>query len=224
MSARRLVLSLVVLASSAPDVSAQDHLLPERGSLNDNLGLDHAKSLHETLLKDSAFYYRARVVCLPSGKPAWAVTLTREGDDDHPAYSVEYAVLEGRPGEPIKNARVRREKVPLDPEAAEAVQKVWMRMLREVRYPEKAIGGQADGVTYRFSRFVPYPSDDPSVPPGWEAGNIWTPKPMTSPGRLASLGEEMRAYALAKGEERGKLRERIFKEAVSLEADLAKHH
>ena len=199
--------------------------MPERGSLNDDVsGLNYAKSLRETLLKDSAFYYRARVICTPSGEPAWAITLTEEGEDDHRSYFIEYAVFEGGRAVRIEDAPVRRVKAPITLDAAEAVQRVWMRMLREVRYPEKAVGGQADGATYHFSRFVPLTSSDPGAPSGWEAGTIWSPRPTSFPGRLVSLGEAMRGYALARAEERGASQDRIFKQAVGLEAELVKHH
>jgi putative addiction module component (TIGR02574 family) len=217
-----LVLCLAVLATDALDAAAQDHLLPELGSLNDP-GVAHAKSIREVLLKDAAFYYRARVICLPSGTPAWVVTLTRE-QEDPPAYFVEYAVFEhgGGNGVRIEDSRVRKEKVPIDREAAEAIQGAWLKMLRAVRYPEVVVGGGADGITYHFSRFVPHLSGDSLASPGWETGQVWSPKPGSPPGRLASISELMRDYALASKEERAKLRGGILKEAVGLNSDLDK--
>src|SRR5439155_1927129 len=90
---RWLMFAIATIASPSLDASAQDHLVPELGSLND-LGVDYAKSLRDVLLKDAAFHYRARVICLPFGEAVWVVTLTCEGDDP-PAYFVEHAVLEG---------------------------------------------------------------------------------------------------------------------------------
>lgn len=219
MSMRFLVSSLAILAYPALDSRAQDHLLPERGVLNEQLGLDYLKSVRDVLLKDSAPHYRARVVVIPTFQMHWAVTLTYEGDDP-PAYFVEYVVSEGKrsPNE----AGVRKIKAPIDREAAEAVQQVWFRMLREVHYPEKAVGGQADGVTYHFSRFVPYLSEDPKAPPGWEAGQIWTPDPASMPGRLVALSEALRAYASARHKERARLQESISKQANDLLSDLEK--
>jgi hypothetical protein len=212
---RWLILAVAIIASPALDASAQDHLVPELGSLND-LGVDYAKSLRDVLLKDAAFHYRARVICLAFGEPAWVVTLTCDGDGP-PAYFIEHAVLEGR-GK-IENCKVRRGKTPIDREAAEAIQRVWLRMLRAVRHPEVFRTG-ADGVTYHFSRFVPFGDEDPLAPAGRETGQIWSPDPASPSGRLALLGKTMRAYAITQGEKRADLRKRILKEVVGLESDL----
>ena len=61
------------------------------------------------------------------------------------------------------------------------------------------------------------------VPGGWETGQIWTPDPTSQTGRLASLGEAMRDFVMAPQEKRTDLREKIFKEAISLQSDLEKH-
>ena len=212
---RCLMFAIAIIVSPSLDASAQDHLVPELGSLND-LGVDYAKSMRDVLLKDAALHYRARVICLRFGEAAWAVTLTRESDDP-PAYFIEHAVLEGR-GK-IENCRARRTKTPIDREAAEAIQKVWLRMLRAVRHPEVPRIG-ADGVTYHFSRFVPFAEDDPPAPAGRETGQIWTPDPASPPGRLASLSQAMRAYTLTQEAKRANQRERMLKEVVDLQSEL----
>ncbi len=92
-------------------------------------------------------------------------------------------------------------------------------MLRAVRYPD-AFRIRADGVTYHFSRSVGLGGDDPRVVGGWETGQIWTPDPTSLTGRLASLGEAMREFVTVPQEKRADLREKIFKEAISLQSDL----
>jgi hypothetical protein len=160
------------------------------------------------LLKGAAAHYRARVICVPTSRPAWALTLVSE-DDDRPIFFVEYAVLEGRPGSSIKDSDVKTVRAALDREIAESVQDVWLRMLRRVKYSERLMGGGADGVTYHFSRFVPLPQVDRKVSSGWQSGCIWTPEPSSMTGQLAGLGEALKEYAVASSEERLKRREDI---------------
>jgi hypothetical protein len=213
------IFALTILASTACNASAQDRLEPERGSVNEPVplaSLAHYLELHKTLLRDAAFHYRARVVCEPFG-PRWVVTLICE-DRERPAYFVEYAGFEDRKD---GGYRIRKARASLDREAAEAVQEVWLRMLRAVRYPDVPRNG-ADGVTYHFSRFVPLGLDDPLAPGGWEAGQIWTPDPTSTTGRLASIGVAMRDFAMAPPEKRTGLRGRILKQAVALKSDLDK--
>ena len=90
----------------------------------------------------------------------------------------------------------------LDREAAGAIQNVSLRMLCVVRHPDTQRAG-ADGVTYHFSRFVTLGGDDPIVPGGWETGRIWTPDPTSMTGRLATIREAMRGFAMALQEKRG---------------------
>jgi hypothetical protein len=212
------MVAVAILTGSA--VSAQDHLIPEEGSLNDR-GVDHARTLRRAFFKGAELdAYRARVVCVPSFKPAWAATLVCDDQDgDRPAYFILTAELEGQAGVEAERAEVRRAKAPLDRETGEAVQKVWLTMLRGVRHPRHPVAG-ADGVTYHFSRFVKLLSDDPIAPAGWETGQIWTPDPASPPGRLARLADRLRAYAIAPQEERPKIRDGILKEATALQSDL----
>ena len=66
--------------------------------------------------------------------------------------------------------------------------------------------------------------DDPRAPSGWETGQTWTPDPTSPPGRLAALADRLRAYAIAPPGERPKLRDRLLKEAASLQSDLDQRH
>jgi hypothetical protein len=214
-----LTVAAVILTGRA--VSAQDHLIPELGSLND-LGVDLAGHLRRDLFKGAEFdHYRARVVCVPSFKPAWAATLVCDDEDgDRSAsYSILYAELEGRVGVELERADVQRLRANIDREAAEAVQRVWLTVLRGVRHPKQFVSG-ADGITYHFSRFVARISDDPIAPRGWETGWVWTPRPGSPPGRLAALADRLRAYAKASPEERPRIRDAILKEASALQNDL----
>jgi hypothetical protein len=216
---RRLVFAIAIVAGAATNAPAQDHLEPERGSVHDSLAaLRYAMELQKALFKDAAYTYRARVICEPAFRPRWAVTLVCEGRD-RPAYFVEYAGLEHRADGQF---RAQKARAPLDREAAEAAQEVWLRMLRNVRYPEAPRSG-ADGVTYHFSRLVPLRSDDPHALGGWETGQIWTPDPNSRTGRLARIGEAMRDFAMASPERRDGVRERVFKEAIGLRSDLDRH-
>jgi hypothetical protein len=213
---RWLLYAVAIITSAAWNVSAQDHLEPERGSLNESLpSLDDALRLHKALLKDAADHYRARVICEPAFRPRWVVTLVCE-KGDRPVFFVEYAGLEDRKDGEF---RAQQARAPLDRETAEAIQNVWLRTLRAVRYPDVPRTG-ADGVTYHFSRFVPLAGDDPRAPGGWETGQIWTPDPASTTGRLASIGEAMRDFAMVPQENRARLRERIRKETIGLQSDL----
>jgi hypothetical protein len=136
-----------------------------------------------------------------------------------PVYFVEYAGL----ADPTdRRAGGQKARAPLDREAAEAIQNVWLRMLRAVRYPDAPRNG-SDGVTYHFSRFVTLGGDDQRVPGGWESEQVWTPDRTSLTGRLASLGEAMREFVTVPQEKRADLREKILKEAISLRSDLDKH-
>ena len=210
MHGRYPTLALLLLVAPAPDISAQTHLEPERGSINESdLVLTYVKSLTDVLLKDAAFHYRARVICLPSFEPAWVVTLVSDAAE-RPTFFVDFAVLEGGPEVPIEKSGVRKARARLDREIAESVQEVWLRMLRGVRYSGRPTGGGADGVTYHFSRFVPFAALDPKkAPPGWEAGMIWTLAPRTATAQLAGLGVVLKEYALAQPEKRLQLWEDI---------------
>jgi hypothetical protein len=209
----------LVIAVAACNASAQDHLEPERGSVNDSLtSLDYATRLQKALFKDAAYHYRARVICEPAFRPRWAVTLVCEAGH-RPEYFVEYAVLEDRKDGEF---RAQKPRVALDRGAAEAVQEVWLRMLRAARYPDVPRAG-ADGATYHFSRFVPLGLAEPLAPGGWEAGQIWTPDPTSTTGRLASIGMAMREYAMAAQEHRAGVRDRILKQAIALKSELDKH-
>ena len=191
-----LLIAGVLLAT--PPLVAQEHLAPERGSINESEGiLDYHKSLQKTLLKNAPFHYRARVICFPSFKPPWALTLVcQEGDPENgeePAYFLECVLMEDRPGLLIEETDVRTERVALDRDVAEAVQEVW---LRQTRYTDRHVGGGANGVNYHFSRFVPLGTNDPKAPSGWEAGWIWTPDSDSLTGQLASLSEILKSCAI----------------------------
>ena len=201
-------------------ICAGRDLIPERGAIS-GFGGEHDLALRKALFKGAEFNaYRARVVCVPSFKPAWAATLVCEDEEgDQTAYSLPCADFEGQSGVGVDRAEVRRIKAPLDRKAGEAVQRVWLSMLRGVRHPRHPVAG-ADGVSYHFSRFVRLPSDDPLAPAGWETGQVWTPDPGSPPGRLAALADRLRTYAIAQPEERPTIRDGILKEATALQSAL----
>lgn len=195
-TALRLIVGLACLLSTTSGRS-QDHLQPETGALNKTeSALRSAARLRALLLKDSAFHYRARVICIPSFEPRWVMTLAFE-DGDQPGFYLEYATFVGRPVLTVEKLRVTPSK-----EFAEALQDVWIRMLRNVHYSGNPVGGGADGTIYHFSRFIPLGTSDPKAPPGWEAGCIWTPEPSSLTGRLSELSQSLRRYVNAPVEKR----------------------
>ncbi len=213
---RSLVLGIAFFAVLVSRIPAQEHLEPEQGSFNEPEGsVAFTQLLRSVLLKDAALHYRARVVCVPAGRAPWVVTLV-DTDVERPSFFVEFAVLDGRPGVPIKDCPVRKARVPIDRKTAESVQDVWLHMLRRARYSDSPVGLGADGTTYHFSRFVPIAQFDPKVPPGWQSGSIWTPDPSSATGQLAGLGAALKDYALAPPDDRGRLQEQIRGRAIRL--------
>lgn len=206
--------------------SAQDHLEPEEGILNQPAWRwDYAERLREVLLKDAAFYHLARMVCLPSFEPEWVVTVVREDGKDFDAphsYYVEYVGAETILFH-AKNARrltVKKSRASLDRETAESVNKTWRRMLRTTRYPEQPRLG-ADGESYHFSRFVPLiDRGRPDPLGGREQGTIWSPDGGSLCEELVAIGERLKAYAQAKPEDRDKIRSEIRVKADQLGAKL----
>ena len=210
---------------------AQDHLEPESNLLSaPNAGLDTAIRIHQTLLKDAEMYHLGRMVCLPAFEPEWVVTITRdqpEARDTPHSYFVEYVGAEKQlfppEGVPRGDGKVKRSRAPLDPETAESLNKTWRRMLRMTRYPKKPkepeIGD--DGKHYHYSRFVPWFDRgvyDPLA--GWEQGQVVAPKENSLTGELVAVGEELKKYALAKPDNREKVRSEIRMKLKSLTAKL----
>jgi hypothetical protein len=205
---------------------AQDHLEPEQGTLNQREFLrNYDQRLREVLLKDPGDWHVARMVCLPSFQPEWVVTVVREKtpDDDAPrTYHVEYVVADRKlfPPKDSEGVGAKTSRAPIDRETAEAVNRIWRRMLRMTRYPDEP-GLGADGTDYHFSRFLPLVNDGrPDPPGGWEQGTIWSPDEDSPCGRLVAIGERLRDYATAKPEDRAKLGREIREMAASLQAML----
>lgn len=217
---RTLMLPIALIVGLTCHACAQDHLVPESGSLNERpAALEYAKRLRAAMFENSS-HYRARVICEPALQSAWAVTLVCEEKGGRPEYFVEYVVLVDDEDMKDGEFRAKKGRVRLDGQTAEAVQEVWFRMLRSVRYLEDTAHTRviADGVTYHFSRFVP--PGDARVPTGFETGQVFSPEPNSTTRRLASLGDAMRDYALASQANRANLRERILKLASSLKSEL----
>lgn len=113
----------------------------------------------------------------------------------------------------------------LDRETAEAVARVWQRMLLRVQYPqEPAKGAVEDSTGLHFSKATPiwHPGKEDRLG-GFEQGYLETPGltphgPTTS--RLITIGKGLRAYALADAEERDRLRLKIRAAAAELNAQL----
>jgi hypothetical protein len=71
MSARYAALLLATQFTLCLTASAQDHLEPEQGVLNQpEWEWNQAQRLREVLLKDAANYHLARMVCLPAFQAA----------------------------------------------------------------------------------------------------------------------------------------------------------
>jgi hypothetical protein len=200
---------VVLVMQLAPGLSAlaQDHLEPEEGLLAaDELHWDYAKRIRDVLLKDSASDYLARMVCLPSFEPEWAVTVVREDGprrDDSITYFVEYVVVEKQLWPPgnraAQNARVRKFRAVLDSETAGSLNAIWGRMLRSVRFPDELQTGE-DGENYHFSGFISPIAAGGGAFPGTSdraEGKIWSPEEGSLCGEFVGIGVELKTYALA---------------------------
>ena len=227
---RTILAVLTLISALSPSARAQDHLEPEEGILNaDRDDWNYATKLRRMLMKDAAFYYVARMICLPSSDPEWVVTLAVEDNDvltpgDKVAYVVQYVGAEKNLWDQKKkkwrDIGVKKAQASLDKETAEAIQDVWRLMLRTVKYPEKD-RDSLDGTTYHFSRAVALLRDGrPNPHGGFEQGQIDNPPANSLAGELATIGEELRNYALARNEEREKLQLEIRARAARLKATL----
>jgi hypothetical protein len=227
MTARYATLVLATVFTLCLTASAQDHLEPAKGILNQpEWEWSHAQRIREVLLKDAADYHLARMICLPAFHPEWVVTVVRAEAKDFDAphsYYVEYVGLEKSLFrlKDFQGVTVKQSRAPLDHETAESLNKTWRRMLRTTRYPKEPRLG-ADGVTYHFSRFLPMidrGQDDPLA--GWEQGTIWSPDEESQCGELVAIGERLKAYAQARPERRERvrrdIRERVDKLRVRLD-------
>ena len=206
--------AVVVLAMQlAPGLPAlaQDHLEPEDSLLAaDELDWDYARKVRDVLLKDTASHSLARMVCLPSFQPEWAVSVVREdgpGRNDPINYFVEYVVVDKPlwpPGNNAsQNAKVKTFRAELDFETAGALSAIWGRMLRSVHYPEEPHIGVLDGEGYHFSGFIPANARGGGASGAFNAapeqpgqGQIWSPDEDSVCGRLVAIGEELKSYAL----------------------------
>ena len=79
MTARHTTLFLAAQFTLCLTASAQDHLEPERGMLNQSrIGRDYGQRLRQVLMKDASLYHLGCLVCLPSFEEERMVTLVRE--------------------------------------------------------------------------------------------------------------------------------------------------
>jgi hypothetical protein len=220
-----LIFSILLVSGAAS--FAQDHLVPEEGILNArDYQWNYSEKLRMALLKDAAQYFTARLVCKPSFDPEWVVTVVQECGEkeylpDHPhRYYVEYAEAEKNLwyAENFRNVKVKRTRVSLDRETAEAIAEVWRRMLLRVQYPQKPETGRIDdGTSLHFARAVPlFHAGSGDLRGGFQQGYLKTPSisprgSMTS--GLIAIGEALKTYALAEAEDRDMLRLKIRAEA-----------
>jgi hypothetical protein len=233
MNFRAFIIVLAILWIGCPAARSQDHLEPEEGILSmEEEDWEYTKRIRMILLKDAPFYHLARMVCLPSCAPEWAVSVVREDErfvtpDDKLIFFVEYAVVEKSLwGEGnLRDVKVKKSRASLDRKTAEALQEVWRLMLRSVRYPDKDRDG-LDGETYRFSRGVPLL--DRGLPSplvgGFEHGHIWSPDDASTTGELVAIGESLKKYALSRPEARDQLRAEILAKSNRLRAKLDRPH
>jgi hypothetical protein len=226
MPARLATLVLATQFTLCLTASAQDHLEPERGILNQaEWQWNYSLKLREVLLKDAGGYHLARMVCLPAFEPEWVVTVVRQDGEDRDApqtYFVEYVAAEKKlfPPNEAQGVKAKKSRAPLDRETAESLNKTWRRMLRMTRYPKEPRLG-ADGVDYHFSRYVPLVDRGQSDPlAGWEHGTIWTPDEESTCGELVAIGERLKAYATAQPEDRAKVSREIRERADKLASRL----
>jgi hypothetical protein len=219
-------LVLVAQLTLGFSASAQDHLEPEEGTLNQQeWQWDYTKRLREVLLKEAASFHLARMVCIPAFEPEWVVTVVREDGEDVDAprtYYVEYVGAERRLFRPrnSQSVTVKKSRAPLDSKTADSLNKTWRRMLRTARYPmEPRLG--ADGMSYHFSRSLPLIDRGQSDPlAGGEQGRIWSPDEESLCGDLVAIGERLKVYVQAKPEDRDKIGSEIRVKVDKLGAKL----
>ena len=124
MTARDATIFLVAQLTLCLTASAQDHLEPERGMLNQSKSRwDYGQRLREVLMKDASRYHLARMVCLPAFEEEWVVTVVREEpkDPDGPhTYYVECVVAERKlfPPKESQGVMAKKARAPLDGETA----------------------------------------------------------------------------------------------------------
>jgi hypothetical protein len=221
LNIRYTILIVAILANAWYSASAQNHLEPEEGILNElEFRWEHRKRIREVLLKGAAFYHVARMVCIPAFRPEWVVTVVQEEaeDADTPdSYYVEYVAVDKKLFPPNANEKltVKKERAVLARETAEALNTTWRRILRSTRYSRNPRIG-ADGVGYHFSRGVPLKYRDG----GFEQGQIWTPVQSSPCGELVAIGEALRDYACAKPDKRDEARTVLRTRIEQLRASL----
>ena len=78
MTIRYATLFLALHLTFCLAVSAQEHLEPEQGMLNQpKIFWDYGQRLREVLMKDASLYHLARLVCIPTLGTEWMVTVVR---------------------------------------------------------------------------------------------------------------------------------------------------
>jgi hypothetical protein len=178
---------------------AQDHLEPEEGSLAEyDFEFEFYLNIKKYLVRDTDSKYAARMICLPSFSPEWVITL-REAPD-RGEWSLELNVAEEQFWTAKHHDRIRitKKTLPIDKTIAEKISRVWLAMLRSVRYPSASGDDAVDGVEYHFSRSMP--------PTGVLAGQIWSasedPPQSSLTERLIHIGNNMRQYVECSQERR----------------------
>ena len=197
--------SLFELLSDVEPMPRPDHLEPVRGLLftlpvtfayYQNLGELLLDAGHMTTLGDLF------VLCTPSFRPEWAIRLERIGRTLTLTYPAAPIWLAGSP-----LPEVERAVATIEPKSYEAIESAWFKMLRLARPFDGRTSG-LDGQTYVFG----YKRN------GLMTAQTWSPSPDTAPGRLVSLSESLRQYALADAVLRPEIEGRIREEAQWFEA------
>jgi hypothetical protein len=182
------VLSVCLLLPYA-ESAAQDFLEPEAGVFSDfAFTVDDYVKVRKHLLRDGEDSHEARMVCLPSFGPEWAVTLRRSGREQ---WVVELEEAQGElcsAADPstVKIVRLKRD---IDAATANSVFTVWIKMLKRVQYAEEFLGG-FDGVSYHFSSMP--------IRDKLRCGQCWAPEPKSGGDEpvdlLVTAGEKLRQY------------------------------
>ena len=142
---RTMIVAGAIISSPWPNATAQDHLVPEIGSLND-FGLDYAKSLRDVLLKGAAHHYRVgSVICLRFGEAAWVVSITSEGDDPS-VYFVDMPFSRVAAG--LRIAKCARGKLRSTERRQRPSTRVWLRMLALSATPKSAYRGRRRDIPF----------------------------------------------------------------------------
>lgn len=198
---RSVLLAGLFISASALAQGSGAHLEPDDSVFDKGWRLDYYSNVAR-VLGDVVPEQAPKVYVLPSNMPEYVVGIDdRESSCSIVVGRVEHTLwaYESRKDAPDLELPADWPKDPLDVEVevdaqpaprhfCDRIQAVWIATLLETRYPDS---GQVqiglDGVSFHFSVWL--------RGMGMLHGKIWSPEPMTTPGKLVALAHAMRNFA-----------------------------